>query len=616
MWHRHNPRAVRKYAEAVQVVDPFATRCAELDGTSGRTNRMDILVCQKVHVLSDPAERPDALAVPDDLGCGASVDRNAPQVLVDGEGQLVSVRRPVEGVGLGRVDEPRFELVESAHVQAVRIDPGHVPGLRRQGELRGWIAFLESLEHELQFAFLGRGHDRRRALGEPGQQESHGRSREDQSGAPHCDARGSARRSVRRTRVGTRIRARELDPGLADVTQPLAWVPGERAPQELVHARRKLGQLRPVGLFADDGRDHVGERLARERALARQTLVQHAPEGPDVRAPVHGLAARLLGAHVGRRTQHESFLGHEEAVGLRRAGPAVTTQRRNDRLGEPEVEQLDHALGRDANVRGLEVAVNDAGLVRRLEPLGDLPTHVDGLVDGQRSALQPRLEVLARHELHREEACVAHLVDAEDPGDVRVVQRRERLGLALETPQPLVVLGEVLGQHFDRNIALEARVFGAIDLAHPSGPEGTEDLVEGKGLASGEGHEGAESSPDDPDPSATRELFSPEQPSQNPPLRVRCVSLSLSPTLLLRHRASAAIRCPPPVLLSMERKSSQRRWVRYPKGVRFRVLLGTKPDGPRNRTWTSLGQEDRFALSARVRKTVPVGEPLSALAGN
>jgi hypothetical protein len=88
--------------------------------------------------------------------------------------------------------------------------------------------------------------------------------------------------------------------------------------------------------------------------------------------------------------------------------------------------------------------VDHPGLVRHLEPLGDLTADLDRLVDGQRAAGQPRRQVLAGHELEREEADVPLLIDAVDAGDVGVVERRERLGLALEAPQPLLVVRELL----------------------------------------------------------------------------------------------------------------------------------------------------------------------------
>ena len=101
------------------------------------------------------------------------------------------------------------------------------------------------------------------------------------------------------------------------------------------------------------------------------------------------------------------------------------------------------------------------------------------------------LQVLARHELEREEPHVPDLVDAVDSADVRVIQRRERLGLAFEAPQPLVVVGQLLGEDLDGDLALEPGVLRAVDLPHPAGSEGAEDLVEREGLAGGERH-GAE----------------------------------------------------------------------------------------------------------------------------
>ena len=72
-------------------------------------------------------------------------------------------------------------------------------------------------------------------------------------------------------------------------------------------------------------------------------------------------------------------------------------------LGEAEVEDLHLAVRRDLHVGGLQVAVDDALLVRLLERLGDLPRDRERLVDRDRPALQPLGEVLAGDELHGEE---------------------------------------------------------------------------------------------------------------------------------------------------------------------------------------------------------------------
>jgi len=279
----------------------------------------------------------------------------------------------------------------------------------------------------------------------------------------------------------------QQDARFADVAQPHARILRQAAQKERAHARRQPGQQGQVGFFFDDGGENVRQRAPAKRPRSGQALVQHAAERPDVRAPIHGLAARLLGTHVGRRAENQSLLRHEEAVrfGGRRA---FLGRPGANRLGEPEVEDLDDPVGRDADVGRLEVAVHHARLVRRLEPLGDLPAHVDRFVHGQRSARNSSRQVLPRHELEREEANVVLLVDAVDPGDVRMIERGERLGFSFEAPEPLFVVGQLLGQHLDRNFAIEPRIPRSIDLPHPPGSEGIEDLIERKGLTGGEGH--------------------------------------------------------------------------------------------------------------------------------
>ena len=62
-----------------------------------------------------------------------------------------------------------------------------------------------------------------------------------------------------------------------------------------------------------------------------------------------------------------------------------------------------------------------------------------------------------------------------------MVQRREDLRFALEPRQALGIVRERVGQDLDRDVAIELRVAGPIDLAHAAGAEGGEDLVTGRG---------------------------------------------------------------------------------------------------------------------------------------
>ena len=54
--------------------------------------------------------------------------------------------------------------------------------------------------------------------------------------------------------------------------------------------------------------------------------------------------------------------------------------------------------------------------------------------------------------------------------------------------QRVAVVDEVLGQHLDRDVALEARVARAVHLAHAAGAERRQDLVRAETGPGREGH--------------------------------------------------------------------------------------------------------------------------------
>ncbi len=246
------------------------------------------------------------------------------------------------------------------------------------------------------------------------------------------------------------------------------------------------GSAAEVDLGLQDSGERVGDRGGREERAAGEHLVEDDAERPDVGALVDRAAARLLGRHVGRGAEDDAELRplrgrHRRRVHERRrareVGRGGAPRGRVHRLGEAEVEDLDLAVGRELDVGGLEVAVDDSLLVRRLERLGDLPRDGEGLVEGERPALQPLGEVFALDELHDEGADAARLLEAVDRGDVGVLQLGQDLRLALETGEAVGVGGERLGQDLDRDLALQLRVGRAVDDAHPALAERGGDLV-------------------------------------------------------------------------------------------------------------------------------------------
>ena len=104
-------------------------------------------------------------------------------------------------------------------------------------------------------------------------------------------------------------------------------------------------------------------------------------------------------------------------------------------LRETEIEHLDGAVIADLDVGRLEIAMHDAGLVRRFERLGNLPRDGEGFVKGNRALRDAIRERRPLHQLHHERRNAAGLLEAVDRGDVGMVERGQRLRFAVEARQ-------------------------------------------------------------------------------------------------------------------------------------------------------------------------------------
>ena len=146
-------------------------------------------------------------------------------------------------------------------------------------------------------------------------------------------------------------------------------------------------------------------------------------------------------------------------------------------LCDPEVEHFHRAVGADFDVRGFQIPVHDAILVCGIDRLGDLPGDLHCVIRGNRRLSDPLFEGQTFDELEHQRPYAAALLEAVDVPDVRVIHRGERHRLALKTPETIGIGRELLGQDLDGDVAIELRVAGAIDLAHPAGAESPDDFV-------------------------------------------------------------------------------------------------------------------------------------------
>ncbi len=200
--------------------------------------------------------------------------------------------------------------------------------------------------------------------------------------------------------------------------------------------------------------DHGGCRRTRDlvrRAFSNQQFVEHDPEREDVR-PAIGMV-RLAGdlrRGVARRAHDDPGV-----VGARRAGQA-------------EVADLRLRLGREQNVRRLDVAVNDPVFVGVGQAVANAFDDGDGLDRIDRAVVGGIEERLAVHQLHHDVRHAVGIAKIIDANQVRMIEAGHRLGLAFEGLVELRVLAELARQDLDRDIAVEAPLASPVHGSHPA----------------------------------------------------------------------------------------------------------------------------------------------------
>ncbi len=110
------------------------------------------------------------------------------------------------------------------------------------------------------------------------------------------------------------------------------------------------------------------------------------------------------------------------------------------------------------------------------ESLADLDRRAHRLREGQRPSAQPSRQRLAVEILHDEEVdpvVMAHLMEGTD---ARMRESRDGAGFVGKAHPAARIGCGVRRQHLDRDVAIEPRVAGPVDLAHPSGSDETLDL--------------------------------------------------------------------------------------------------------------------------------------------
>jgi len=152
--------------------------------------------------------------------------------------------------------------------------------------------------------------------------------------------------------------------------------------------------------------------------------------------------------------------------------PAIRHQ-----LGQSEIQDLRLAARSDEDVRRLNVAVNHAFRMGRIERVGNLNAKIEQLLQVWMMAREVAVERLAVNQLHGDEVFASGFADFIDGRNVGMIQRRGRACFELEPLERLLVLGQVFRQKLQRYAAAEMEVFCDPNGSHAARAKALDHLV-------------------------------------------------------------------------------------------------------------------------------------------
>src|SRR4029453_3919756 len=146
-------------------------------------------------------------------------------------------------------------------------------------------------------------------------------------------------------------------------------------------------------------------------------------------------------------------------------------------LCKAKVEHFHDSAGGDLDVGGLEIAMDDAFLVRHRQGVCNLTGNGQRVPQGNWTGFQAIGERRTRHQLEHDAPHVGSLFEAVYGRDGGMTERGEPASLALEPRDSLRIRQERVRKDLDGYTAPQYRVSCAIDLAHRAGPDAGKNLV-------------------------------------------------------------------------------------------------------------------------------------------
>src|SRR5580692_10571303 len=186
---------------------------------------------------------------------------------------------------------------------------------------------------------------------------------------------------------------------------------------------------------------------------------------------IQRLATRLLGRHIAngshRRARSSELVSADRGRGphcWHRTIHNIATLR--SKFCQTKIEDLGLTSLRDKNIRRLDVAMHNSAGMSRIESIRNLNPQLEQLRNLQRTPLNHVLQGPAVQILHGNKRFAILLPNVIDGANVRMVESRSRLRLALKAAKSLRILGDVVGQELESNKTMQPNVLGLIDNTH------------------------------------------------------------------------------------------------------------------------------------------------------
>src|SRR3984885_11709844 len=146
-------------------------------------------------------------------------------------------------------------------------------------------------------------------------------------------------------------------------------------------------------------------------------------------------------------------------------------------LRQPKVQNLGMSALGDKDVRGLDVAADDAFCMGCVERIRDLDGEGQDQFRLHRTSRYAMLQRQPIEKLHSDEGLSLLVINLVDRADVRMIQCRGSFGFALKTGECLRVFGYVVGQELEGNKATEFNILSFVDHSHTAAAQFFDDAV-------------------------------------------------------------------------------------------------------------------------------------------